>query len=62
MNDRIGIDTHGLADPPDEPEWTDEDNAHLDDIENQIGTLIAEYKNLTGGWPVIFGYHKKGMP
>ena len=60
--ERIGIDTHGYDEPPDEPEHelTDEETDRLDAIEEQIADLVSEYKRITqGDLPYIAGFVRK---
>lgn len=54
----IGIDTHGLDQPADEPELNDAETERLSEIEEQIGQLIDEFCNITTGWPSISGYRR----
>lgn len=60
--ERIGIDTHGYDEPPDEPEHelTDEETDRLGDIEEEIADLVSEYQRISGGdLPYIGGYVRK---
>lgn len=56
INDRIGIDTHGYDEPPDEPELSPEDEERLSEIEQEIADLVKEYTQIVDGWPTIEGY------
>jgi len=60
MSDRIGIDTHGLDQPPDD-EWDDDDDVDEEEeregeIVGEIEELVEEYTELAGHSPRIAGY------
>lgn len=59
MTEPIGIDTHGLADPPDIPddlEWA----SRLEEIEAEIEQLVDEHIFLAMQPPFIAGYRTFG--
>ena len=59
MNDRIGIDTHGYNEPPDEPEMPQETIEALNEIEDQITELVNKFHALSGEYPLIWGYKRR---
>ena len=56
MYDRIGIDTHGRDEPPDEPEPTMAELDRMEAIEQQIADLISDFRKICGLDPDIPGY------
>lgn len=56
MSDRIGIDTHGLDEPPDAEELSQEQEDRLSQIEQQIADLVGEYEKISGLLPYIHDF------
>jgi hypothetical protein len=58
IDDRIGIDTHGYDNPPDERDLSPDEEMELDFIEEQISDLVDKYHSIVNSWPHISGYTK----
>ena len=53
---RIGIDTHGYDEPPDEAELSLEQEAEVDEMIDQVESLLKRIEKITGCQPSINGY------